>query len=644
MNPRLIAVSGPLKGSVFLLDENEVTLGRFESNRIVVPDMAVSRQHCAIRKNTQGFKLVDVGSHNGCYVNAVPVKEHDLLEGDRVGIGESQFIFRMSDRGSEASGTVELNEDQITGKTVRLRREDAVYLTPESVDAKGVSTARQARDLQALLRVSQVINSGGNLTELAKRLLALILDLVPADRAALLLGEGSNGEFETTFGFDQRTGAAATVQVSRTLVRRALEEQEGRLCNDISQDAVLRAAESVVASLVSAVLVVPIPGKGKPSGVIYLAISSPSKRFQEADLQLVTGIAGLSVAAFESARAVKRLESENERLQGEIEVEHKMVGRGPAMQEVHRFIARVARQHSTVLITGESGTGKELVARALHANSNRVSKPFAAVNCAALMESLFESELFGHEKGAFTGAIATKKGKIEVAEGGTLFLDEIAEMAPRMQAKLLRVLQEREFERVGGVRSLKADIRVIAATNRNLDQEIQRGNFRSDLYFRLNVVAIQVPPLRERRDDIIPLASHFVARHCRENRRRLMSISPEAQACLKAYDWPGNVRELENAMEHAVVLGAGDVIRREELPETVLEVEAAPGQLTCYHEAVRQAKKEVIVKAFERAGGSYSETAKILGIHVNYLHRVIRTLDLKASLKHGEDHAGGAPH
>jgi len=635
MSPRFIAVSGPLKGSVFPLAVDEVTLGRLEGNLIVVPDMAVSRHHCVIRREAGRFKLVDLGSHNGCYVNAVPVKDHELLEGDRIGIGESQFVFRLSDKDGSTSGTVEISEDQIvTGRAIRLRREEAISPKPESVLDAATSTVPPSGDVRVSLRVSQIISASADLDSLAEGLLALMLELVKADWAAILLGEGSNGEFETAFGRDRRTGSAGPVVVSRTVLRRALEERAGLLYNNISQDIHLREAESVLASPISAALVVPIPGRTKPSGVIYLAASDPARRFAEADLRLIASIANLARTSFESARTVKRLESENERLQSEIEVKYKMVGRSPAMQEVYRFIARVAKQNSTVLITGESGTGKELVARALHANSTRASQPFAAVNCAVLMESLFESELFGHEKGAFTGAVATKKGKIEIAEGGTLFLDEIAEMAPRLQAKLLRVLQEREFERVGGVRTLKADIRVVVATNRDLEQEIQRGSFRQDLFFRLNVVAIHVPPLRDRREDIIPLANYFVTKHCLQAKRRPSLIPAETQACLKAYDWPGNVRELENALEHAVVLGAGDLIRPEELPEAIVEVEPASGQLTRYHEAVRQAKKDVIVKAYARGNGSYNETAKILGIHVNYLHRLIRTLNLKSTLKH----------
>jgi len=635
MTPRLIAVSGPLKGSVFPLGEGGVTLGRGESNAIAVPDMAVSRRHCLIRGEGAGFKLIDLKSRNGCYVNTIPVKEHELRENDRIGIGDSHFIFRTSEDKASPTWSVEVKEEPVAGHTIQLRREDAVYLQPDRLLPTGSPTPRQAQDLHALLRVSQAINSGsiGDLSGLAGRLLALMLEFVQADRGVILVGSEANGDLETAAAMDRRAGPNVRVQVSRTLVRRVLDERVGVLCNDIRQDETLGKAESVVASLVHAVLVVPIPGREKPSGVIYLAILTPARRFEEADLHLVTGIGGVSAAAFENALNLAHLENENQRLQGEIEVEHRMVGNSPVMEEVYRFIGRAARQSSTVLITGESGTGKELVARALHANSSRSSKPFVAVNCAALVESLLESELFGHEKGAFTGAAVAKKGKIEVADGGTLFLDEIAEMAPKLQAKLLRVLQEREFERVGGTRPLRVDIRVIAATNRELEQEIQRGNFRQDLFYRLNVVAVRVPPLRERREDISPLANYFVNKHCREAKQHTKAISAETLACMVRYDWPGNVRELENAIEHAVVMGTGDVILPEELPDAVLESATPSGSLASYHEAVRQAKREVILRAFERVGGNYTETAKALGIHVNYLHRVIRTLGLKPALR-----------
>ena len=307
------------------------------------------------------------------------------------------------------------------------------------------------------------------------------------------------------------------------------------------------------------------------------------------------------------------------------------------MMQVHQFIAKAAPTNSSVLICGESGTGKELAARALQRNSPRAEKPFVAINCAALTESLLESELFGHEKGAFTGATTQKKGKLEVAlevaNEGTVFLDEVGELAPTLQAKLLRVLQEHEFERVGGTLPIKVDIRLIAATNRNLEEAIEEGSFRRDLYYRLNVVSFTMPPLRDHREDIPLLAQYFVAKSCKECNRSLTGISPDVRACLMRYHWPGNVRELQNVIERAVVLGSSDVILREDLPEVLLETEPGTGDPWNYHEVIKEKKKELILNAVEQAQGNYTEAAKLLQLHPNYLHRLIRNLDLKDELK-----------
>src|SRR5262249_11616124 len=243
---------------------------------------------------------------------------------------------------------------------------------------------------------------------------------------------------------------------------------------------------------------------------------------------------------------------------------------------VQEFMGRVARADATVLILGESGTGKELAARAIHRASPRSAAPFVAIHCAALAETVLESELFGHEKGAFTGALTQKKGKIEVADGGTIFLDEIGELSPAAQVKLLRALQEREIERVGGTRPIRVDIRVIAATNKNLEKEAAAGRFREDLYYRLSVVSLTMPSLRERRDDITLLANYFAARFGSKLCSRIPGISPEARAIMMRYDWPGNIRELANAIERAVVLGSGELIVPEELPEALLETGGSP--------------------------------------------------------------------
>jgi Nif-specific regulatory protein len=304
------------------------------------------------------------------------------------------------------------------------------------------------------------------------------------------------------------------------------------------------------------------------------------------------------------------------------------------MNHVFDFVRKVAPSGSTVLIRGESGTGKELVARAIHRNSGRAAKPFVAINCAALTESLLESELFGHERGAFTGAVTQKKGKLEEASGGTVFLDELGELAQAIQAKLLRVLQEREFERVGGTKPIKTDIRLVAATNRDLEEAVRGGSFRRDLYYRLNVVSVVLPPLRERREDIVQLCNHLVRKHARNSTRQVIGISDKACAYLVNYEWPGNVRELENAMERAVVLGSTELIQPDDLPECVLEIDVPELNTEGgFHELVREAKRQIVLRSLDQAGGNYSEAAKRLGLHATNLHRLIRTLNLREGLK-----------
>jgi Nif-specific regulatory protein len=351
-------------------------------------------------------------------------------------------------------------------------------------------------------------------------------------------------------------------------------------------------------------------------------------------LQLVSAISAITAVAIENARHIEWLVSENQRLIADFNIEHNLVGESEPIRDVLQFISKVAPTDSTVLLSGESGTGKELAARAIHLNSRRVDKAFMAVNCAALAESLLESELFGHEKGAFTGALMQKKGRLEIADGGTVFLDEIGELSPALQVKLLRVLQEREFERVGGTRTVKIDIRLITATNKNLEEAVSNGTFRQDLYYRLNVVSLEMPPLRDRPEDIPLLATYFAAKYGERCNRKITGISAEAQARLRSYDWPGNVRELENAIERAVVLGTTDRILIEDLPESVLESEPAPAAAgTKYHEVVAQTKKQIILGAMQQAKGSFTEAAKLLGVHPNYLHRLVRNLNLKDQLK-----------
>ncbi len=324
-----------------------------------------------------------------------------------------------------------------------------------------------------------------------------------------------------------------------------------------------------------------------------------------------------------NALKMKTLVRENRYLRGELEKKYKLdniIGKSPQMQEVYKILRQVANTKTTVLIQGETGTGKTLVARALHFNSSRKEKPFIHVNCAAFPETLLESELFGHVKGAFTDAVANKPGKFELANGGTIFLDEIIELSPMLQVKLLRILQEREFERVGGIKTIKINVRVIAATNRNIKRALKEGLLREDLYYRLNVISIKIPPLREYKEDIPLLVEYFLQKFNGESGKNIKGVSPQAMKMLMNYDWPGNIREVENIIERAVILSSEDVILPQSLP---LHLEEEPDEMEIHIPpegiALGKVEKNLIAEALKITRGNQNKAAKLLGITRNTL-------------------------
>ncbi|MBX3277993.1 MAG: sigma 54-interacting transcriptional regulator [Acidobacteria bacterium] len=646
MKPRLIALSGPLRGSVFALGEDPLTIGREQSNRVRPEgDLSVSRQHCRIEVQGDEVRARDLGSYNGTFVNGVPIAERRLSDGDRLLIGESCFLFLTREAEPEPDLAIlfdeSIDEGSIVGaETLRLLPEENSYFHPlKSRDTP--PSARRNDDLQVLLHVSTALGAARTLENMAREMFEPLFAAVPAERGALLLGEEPAGDdrFTEAFGWESEKGATQPAPpVSRTILGQVLADGAALLCRDVRRSSRFSGVESLASQGARSLIAAPLLTNDRRRGVLYLSASDPAHVFDQDDLQLVSAVAGIAALAVDNIRRLARLEDEFRRLGDELRLTHSLVGESAQMREVYDFISRVAPTDSTVLIRGESGTGKELAARALHLNGPRASKPFVAINCAAINEMLLESELFGHEKGAFTGAVAQKKGKIEIAEGGTLFLDEIGEMSPALQAKLLRVLQEREFERVGGLRPIRVDVRIIAATHRDIEAMIRQGNFRQDLYYRLNVVSLRMPPLRSRREDIPLLARHFTARYAERCHRPIAGISPEADACLRAYDWPGNVRELENAIERAVVLGGGENIRPEDLPEAIIDsasgsVSGAESGAAKYHEALQAAKRAIILDAAAQTGGNLAEAARWLGVHPNYLYRLVRHLGLRDQLK-----------
>jgi Nif-specific regulatory protein len=495
---------------------------------------------------------------------------------------------------------LEPGDQVVIGSTVLVYREDS----GASPDAAPQHALLRACSLLFLFRAIASAESASLRDVLEAQLLRLIGDLTPSSGGALLLGRDAA----------ELRAAAPTP---------ALQTMADRVCR-----------EGVISDPEKGEVGVPLYVRGAIAGLIAAQFPPQEAAHLEEHCDTLAAVATLGAIALETVREVESLNTEKALLQERLDGgSAAVVGQSPALRKLMEMVARVAATDTSVLVLGESGTGKEIVATELHRRSPRAARPFVAINCAAITETLLESEVFGHEKGAFTGAVAQKKGKLELAEGGTVFLDEIGELAPPLQAKLLRVLQQREFERVGGTRTLKLDVRLIAATNRDLAGEVRRGAFREDLYHRLNVVAFHVPPLRHRTEDIPALAAHFLERAAARCRRRVRGITPEALGYLMTYPWPGNVRELENAIERAVVLGQSELILPEDLPETVLDAPGPPQTPGALLGSVTGVKRQLIIRAWEESHGDYKQAAAKLNIHPNSLLRLVRTLGLRDILK-----------
>jgi transcriptional regulator with GAF, ATPase, and Fis domain len=621
VQPQLVALSGPLKGQTFTL-QDEFSIGRSGAT-LALGGPFVSRRHCLIEKVGLRYVLRDLDSHNGTAVNGERISERLLDHGDQIHIGNFKFLVVLSDEEiPPISADIEFVDQSFASThTFVVNPTDVEYFQP-GIEPEVPADRRSQQDLATLLQIAKTVNDSAGLASLQARLTELMLKVVPADAAAILLvrPDGTSAP-----AFAESVKGGGPVIISRSVVDRVLRERTGILINDI--DSAINGARSLVLSAARAVVCVPLLVRARSIGAFYMVRTKGDGRFDDHHLEVLTAIASMASLPLETARQLDWLESENRRLRTDIDAEYRMIGNGTAMQVVYNFISRVAATDSTVLICGESGTGKELVARAIHRLSARARMPFIAINCGAIAETLVESELFGHEKGAFTSAISSTKGKFEVANGGTIFLDEIGELPQAAQVKLLRVLEEQELHRVGNPRPIKINVRVIAATNRNLDEEIRNGRFRKDLFFRLNVLAITLPRLQDRREDIPELAKHFVAKLSAKCNRRMAGMSPEALSCLLHHDWPGNVRELENTIERAIVLADSDMILPEDLPEELMEANSGD-HAPDFHNAVRENKRYLIIQALKQCGGNRAEAAKLLGLNRTFLHRLIRNLQI----------------
>lgn len=480
----------------------------------------------------------------------------------------------------------------------------------------------QIRKLTALLEVSQALGSTLDIREAVEKVLEILDRDLGMKRGAIALVR-SSGELAIRYahGMSEGEKQRGRYQMNEGVTGKVVSSGKPVVVPQVSMEPLfLNRTRKRSAGQEESFICVPVKDRRKTIGALSIIYPFRENRNFDDSVKVLTIIASMISQSLRLAQMVEeekaQLADENALLKRELQQKYEfrnIVGTGKEMREIYEQIAQVAPTATTVLIRGESGTGKELVAHAIHYHSPRSAKPFVKVNCAALPESLIESELFGHEKGAFTGAVARKRGRFELAEGGTLFLDEIGDLSPALQVKLLRVLQEREFERVGGTETIRVNVRVIAATNVDLEGAVADGRFRSDLYYRLNVFSIFLPPLRERKTDILLLADHFLDKYSKQNSKRIKRISTPAIDMLMTYHWPGNVRELENVIERATLVCEGSVIHGYHLPPTLQTAEGS-GTVTrmSLENAVAAFEKDLIQDALKTTRGNRARAARML--------------------------------
>jgi Nif-specific regulatory protein len=633
-------------GDVFPLTPGQrYTLGRAPSNRIVLKDDLCSREHAEVSFTGGRWLVRDLNSLNGTRLNGQRLDgEEDLAPGDEVSLGRTSLLFVEAMEQLPALPTRPPPDEE--GLSIKKRLGQTRFLTPVPPPPEGDETAPPeqtpapggprhslSRDLALLYRLALDMGSAATPQELFDTVLDGLLEAIPAEVGAILSAGKDGREMEVTAHRHRDPNAPPYARVSEFVSNEVVASREAVLAEDVARDRYLRNRESLSDLGATSLICAPILFGDRVLGLIHLYRTDPHKALDPEDLEFAVAVARQLGAAIHQLQRQESLTAENRALRDQLRVESELVGASNAVRDIESQIGRVASTNATVLIRGESGVGKELVARAIHYSSQRREGPFVCLNCAALTETLLESELFGHEKGAFTGATDKKVGKFEAADRGTIFLDEIGEMSLSTQAKFLRVLEGHPFERVGGSQPIRADVRLLAATNQPLEKAVHAGTFRKDLFFRLQVVEVRVPPLRERAGDIRLLAEHFLRRFVRETGRKIRGFTPAAMTKMEEYHWPGNVRELRNVVERAVALGLGPMLDAQDVWLSSLEAGgpavAAPAQAEYQAVSLEEVERQHILRTLQHTDWNKSQAAGILGIERSTLDRKIKLYELK---------------
>jgi transcriptional regulator with GAF, ATPase, and Fis domain len=574
------------------------TLGRALGNDIHLPEPSVAAHHAQIVFNGRDFQLEEVDGQGEILINGKKKRRGRLVNGDRVTLGRAQLGFSMFTEGNTEEGAGKRSE----------------------ADQSDLSGLRRLQSFSARLMTTRSVD------ELLETLLGDVLELTGAVRGVVLWmdpGEGQEAAPRVRASRNVQRDAIqeTTGTISDSIVRQVLETKRPLIVSDALNDTTFGKSESVIALKLSSVMCVPLLSQGDSVGALYVANDEIKHLFDRAQLDMLTVYASQASLILQNAMLLSALRADKEKLSAELSDKRfgEIIGACASMMEVFRKLQKVAATDISVLITGETGTGKELIARELHRRSNRVNGPCVTVNCGAIPENLIESEMFGHVKGAFTGAIASRPGKFQQADGGTLFLDEVGELPQNMQVKLLRALQERVVFRVGDNRPEKCDIRIVAATNRNLEEMIKSGEFREDLYYRLNVVNLWLPPLRERGDDVFIIAKALLSKFAEELHSNVRGFSPQALTAIRKYAWPGNIRQLENRLKKALVLCDRTLLGPEDLDLGDTDQAA----IVPLEKAKEDFQRAYVLEVLERNNGNRTQTARDLGVDPRTVFRYL---------------------
>ena len=565
--------------TVYNLYKKITSLGSGPDNDIVLPDPLVV-DGFAVHFDGQMYTVL-APKRSEFVVNGKKRGKHKLTHDDRVVVGSCELKFAMIDESAP-------------------------------VEEEAAQTIADLDAYTKLYEFSERLIHQRDLTELLDALMDAVIEITNADKGFLVLLEGDTIDVKIARNLNRENIADAVSQLSDSIIAKVVRSRKPVIVSDAMRDDEFASAKSVMQLKVSSVICVPLLDRGRLLGLIYVGNDSIRSLFQQQTLRILTVFSSQASLIVANALLLNELRVDNKRLSERLEQYRfgEIVGTSPPMQQVFRKVEKIAPTDISVLITGETGTGKELIAREIHNRSPRAGKPFVTINCGAIPENLLESELFGHVKGSFTGAVANKLGKFQAADAGTLFLDEIGEMPIELQVKILRALQERVVYRVGDTRPETCDIRIVAATNRDLEKEIANGRFREDLYYRLNVVNVELPPLRQRGEDILVIARYLLSRYSREYDVKVKGLSPNAAVAIRKHAWPGNIRELENRIKKAIVLCESSVIGPDDLG---LTGDVLP-QILTLAEAKDKFQRDYINEVLALNNGNRTKTARDLGV------------------------------